>query len=76
MALSGPARSTPPVDQKDFIEIKVLNADGTPAAGTRYKLQLSDGKVVEGIVGADGTIRRDGIPKGVCQIWLPDIEDA
>lgn len=60
---------------KDFLEIQVLDADGTPLADRDYVLTLPDGTTEEGKTDADGYIRKEDVPPGECQIDLPEPED-
>jgi type VI secretion system secreted protein VgrG len=55
-----------------WIEFRIVDDAGLPAAGERYRIRLPDGSVAEGRTGATGVIRLAGIDAGDCEITLPD----
>jgi len=61
---------------KCWIEIEVLEEDGSPAAGEPYRIQLPDGEMREGEIGQTGMVRFDGIACGICKVWFPGTEEA
>jgi hypothetical protein len=60
--------------ERTWIEIHLVDQDGNPLPGRRYRLQITDGSVREGVVGADGAIRVSGIDPGQCSISFPDLD--
>ena len=75
-ATPAPPAEEAPAEELAWIEIEVLNADGTPAVGTPYKIELPDGKILQGRVDPRGMIRREKVPEGTCKVWLPDVESV
>jgi hypothetical protein len=58
-----------------WIEIKLLDDNGDPLPGERYRVDLPDGDVAEGRLGKDGTARIEGIPSaGTCQVTFPNLD--
>lgn len=55
-----------------WIEFRVVDDEGSPAAGERYRVRLPDGSVAEGRLGRDGLLRLDGIDPGECEVTFPD----
>lgn len=61
---------------KETIEISLVDQDGLAMGGARYEVTLPDGEVVRGRLPASGEVKIGGIPKGKCQIELPDLKQA
>ncbi|MCP4570175.1 MAG: hypothetical protein GY841_21555 [FCB group bacterium] len=60
---------------KDWIEIRLHDAEDTPIANARYILYLPDGQEKEGNLDGDGFVREDGIPPGRYSVEFPDIDE-
>jgi hypothetical protein len=60
--------------EKTWIECQLLDEDDNPIANRPYRLKLPDGSVREGVLGADGTVRVNGIDPGTCQISYTDLD--
>ncbi|MFH1742431.1 MAG: carboxypeptidase-like regulatory domain-containing protein [bacterium] len=60
---------------KDWIEIRLHDAQGNPIANARYILYLPDGQEKEGNLDGDGFAREDGIPPGRYAVEFPDIDE-
>lgn len=56
------------------IEFKMVDEAGKPLAGHRYRIELPDDNVSEGIVGEDGTVKLEGVEKGSAKISFPDLD--
>lgn len=69
--VTGPRPSTTP---KTWIEIVLLDDTDKPVPGVRYRLKVTDGSLREGTLGADGSVRVNGIDPGTCEIAFPDID--
>ena len=61
---------------KCWIEIELLEEDGTPAAGEPYRVELPDGELREGVFDKTGLIRFDNIACGICKVWFPGAEET
>jgi len=59
------------VPEKTWIEIELLDVNDEPLAGHPYRIELPDGSVRTGTVGANGVARLDGIDPGSCTVTLP-----
>lgn len=58
-----------------WIEIVLVGEDDQPIPGVRYQLELPDGRLRTGRLGADGVARVDGIEKaGNCKVTFPDLD--
>lgn len=61
-------------EKKSWIEVKLVDREGKPVAGEKYRITLPDGSVDEGTLGGDGSVRIDGIDPGTCKIAFPDVD--
>lgn len=61
-----------PAGQKTWIEIELIDAQGRPAAGERFRLELPDGTFHEDALDANGRARVDNIDPGHCELNFPD----
>jgi hypothetical protein len=68
--------SPPPIEEKNWVELELVDEDGNPVPNARYKLCLPDGTERVGTVGDDGRRREDGIPAGICKVTFPDFDAA
>lgn len=57
-----------------WIEVRVVNDNNEPIQDKRARLHLTNGRVVERMLGNDGRVRSNEIPAGVCKFVLP-VED-
>lgn len=64
----------PPPRRLPWVEFELVDLEGEPVAGQRYRVTLPDGTVREGFFGRDGRLRYEGIPEGPCTIELPDLD--
>ena len=63
-----------PVPPKTWVEFCLIDMEGNPAAGRRFRAKLTDGSVREGKLGADGCVRFDNIPAGTASISFIDLD--
>ncbi len=61
---------------RTFIEIRVVDDNNNPISGKRAKLFLTDGRVIDTMLGADGVVRAEEIPAGDCRLELPVADRA
>jgi len=61
---------------KDWIEIEVVDEEGTPAADREYTLLLPDGTERKGKLDKDGYVREEKIPPGRCQVQVKEPDDS
>lgn len=65
-----------PAEETAWIEVVLVGEDDAPIAGERYRLELPDGRVVEGRTNADGRVRLDGIAGGECALTFVDLDET
>jgi len=76
-----PAPEPPPPEKKpeeDWIEVVLMddNDPPQPVAGAAYRLELEDGRVIEGYLDNDGKARVDGVPKGIkAKVSFPEYDE-
>ncbi|MEW6367260.1 MAG: phage baseplate assembly protein V [Acidobacteriota bacterium] len=61
-------------EKTSWVEIEMVDEEGNPVAGERYRVTLPDGSVVEGTLNRQGLARIDGIDPGTCQITFPSLD--
>jgi len=69
-SVGSPAEPCPLV----WIEIKLEDEEGQPVPGERYRLELKDGSVSEGVLDGEGKARLEGIERGNCKITFPQMD--
>lgn len=61
--------------EKHFIEfIAKEKGTGKPIPGERYRVQLPNGALREGVTDANGRIRIENIPQGQCKLMFPNMD--
>lgn len=61
-------------DEKTWVEVRLIDQNGKPVPGAKYKLKITDGSVREGSLDSDGRVRVNGIDPGNCTVWFPDYD--
>lgn len=61
-------------DPDDFIEIELVDEQGTPVANEPFSIRFPDGTVLDSTLDDQGRARFDGIPSGTCQVRFPGRE--
>ncbi|HEY3837128.1 MAG TPA: hypothetical protein VGL72_11185 [Bryobacteraceae bacterium] len=56
---------------KTWISIELKDTDGNPVAGEPYKIELPDGRIIEGNLDRMGTAGVSGIDPGECKVTFP-----
>lgn len=74
-AAEGFAPGGTPEERLTWIEIELVDTDGRPAPGQRYRITLPDGEVREGRLDAQGLARVEGIDPGACEVTFPDFHE-
>ncbi len=59
---------------KDWLEVKLLDRDGSPMANEHYVLTLPDGATREGDLDADGRAKLEELPPGPCRVRFPNVK--
>ncbi len=61
--------------EKSWIEIELVDEEGNPIPGEKYKVTLPDGKTVaQGTLDEKGFARIEGIDPGTCKITFPNLD--
>jgi HEAT repeat protein len=58
--------------RSDWIGLYLVDFDGAPLAGARYRLRLPDGLIKAGQADPGGAVREESLPRGACQLELVD----
>jgi hypothetical protein len=59
---------------RTWVEFVLLDMEGNPVSGQRYKVGLPDGTTRQGTLDATGTVRVEGIRHGTCTISFVDLD--
>jgi hypothetical protein len=62
------------VVQKTWIEVRLVDEEGTPIGLVRYEVELPDGSLKSGMLDERGIARFEDIDPGKCQVTFPDID--
>ena len=60
-------------DPTSFLELVLVDDNGQPASGERYRITTPDDQVREGRLDSRGMARIDGITRGTCEVSFPDL---
>lgn len=65
----------PPPKKKTWVSIELLDDEGKPLAGKKYRVKLPDGSVKEGTLDEAGKAKIEEIdPPGTCKVSFPEID--
>jgi uncharacterized protein (DUF2345 family) len=78
-----PQASPPSTPSRPWIAVERLYADGSPAKGAPYKIELSNGTIKRGRLDDEGQARIEGVERGSARIelgedereWMIDVPD-
>ncbi|MCB9845602.1 MAG: hypothetical protein H6811_06420 [Phycisphaeraceae bacterium] len=62
-------------DELTWIEIRLTDSGGRPAAGQRYEIELPDGRIDTGSLDQHGLARLENIVPGECGISFPELDE-
>ncbi len=65
-----------PEPERTFILIRLVDDEGNPVPGARYRVELPDGAVREGRLNSSGEARENYVVPGECKVTFPDLEDS
>lgn len=57
-----------------WVAIRMIDMEGEPVPGIRFRLKLPDGTVEEGTLDGNGMRRREGLVPGSCSVCFPDLD--
>ncbi|RMF79499.1 MAG: type VI secretion system tip protein VgrG [Planctomycetota bacterium] len=63
-------------DRDSWIRIKLVDEEGNPVPGERYRVTCPDGTVKEGSLDANGRAYISGIDPGNCDITFPELDQS
>ncbi len=69
-----PEQAATPCQKKTWVAIELVDADGNPVPDEPYRLQLPDGKIVEGTLDSKGTAGVENIDPGDCKVCFPRLD--
>jgi len=61
-------------DKKSWIKIKMVDEEGKPVPGIRYKITTPDGRVKSGSLNKDGKAEVKGFDPGSCKVTFPELD--
>lgn len=61
-------------EKTHWIEIALMDEDGTPVSGESYRVKLPNSRVLTGNLDSRGVARIEGIDPGTCQVTFPDLD--
>jgi hypothetical protein len=65
------SEEVPRPEVEHWIEIVLVDDEGAPVAGERYRVELPNGEIREGRLGVTGKARLSGIDPGRCKVTFP-----
>jgi hypothetical protein len=60
--------------QPTWLEIALVDDEGQPLPGAKYRMKLPDASIQEGVLDDRGMARVNGIMPGQCTITFPEID--
>lgn len=66
----------PDKDKTGFIEVELVDVEGTPLAGKPFRIILPDGSRAEGKLNAQGFVRLEGFDPGDCAVIFEKLSPA
>ena len=58
------------VSEKTFLDVTIVDTQGRPMSGRKFKLQLPNGMTEKGVLGADGRLSRSNIDPGTAYLKI------
>jgi protocatechuate 3,4-dioxygenase beta subunit len=74
-AIPGRQMVKPCDETKTWVEVRLVDEEGNPVGGQRYKIRLPDSSLVEGVLDDQGTVRFDGILPGECTVSFTTVDE-
>jgi hypothetical protein len=71
---NSPLFATGDPSKPSWVEIELVDDDGSPVPHEHYRVTAPDGTVREGFLNEQGYARVDGIDPGTCQITFPNLD--
>ncbi len=61
-------------EEKSWVEIELVDENGEPVPGERYRVETPDGKVAEGTLDEKGFARINRVKPGNCKVTFPKLD--
>ncbi len=61
-------------EEKSWVEIELVDEDGKPVPGERYRVETPDGKIAEGTLDEKGIARINRVKPGNCKVTFPKLD--
>ena len=61
--------------RRTWIAIELVDQDGEPVGGARYRVEVPNGAAREGTLDSKGYARIEGIEPGTCEVSFPRYDD-
>ncbi|HQU13045.1 MAG TPA: type VI secretion system tip protein VgrG [Thermodesulfobacteriota bacterium] len=61
-------------EEKSWVEIELVDEDGKPVPGERYRVETPDGKIAEGSLDEKGFARINRVKPGNCKVTFPKLD--
>ncbi|MBI1926572.1 hypothetical protein HYR99_20305 [Candidatus Poribacteria bacterium] len=61
-------------EKTSWVEIELVDEEGNPVAGEKYRIELPDGSIKEGVLNSQGWARVGNIDPGTCKISFPNFD--
>src|SRR5262249_62002654 len=71
---AGAAAAETPGKKTDWIEIKLVDQEGKPVPGEKYRVELPDGSTRQGVLNSEGVAWEGNLDPGTCKITFPDLD--
>jgi hypothetical protein len=69
-----PAKKEEKPQEKTWVEIVLVDMEGKPVPGVRYRVKLPGGEVKEGLLNSYGQAGFYELDPGSCQVTFPDLD--
>jgi hypothetical protein len=71
-----PAMKPPKPTKEGWLEIEIADEDGRAREGDGYRLELPDGQVITGTIGAKGLLSLQGVEPGTAKLTLTTLHST
>ena len=66
----------PAQSEATWVAVRMVDGDGDPVKGLKFKVELPDGSVKEGALDGDGLAKIQSTKSGDCKVSFPDLDSA
>lgn len=61
---------------RSWVEVELVGEDDSPIPNEPYEIELPGGRIVKGNLDAEGKVRIESIPPGLCRVSFPDLDKS